>query len=242
VDRQTQRLLNSERRLQQANEELEEFAYRTSHDLRSPLISSISLLGIAESAIQKDNADKALASLGHTKNSLVKLEVLVKDILMLTQVKNVEEEAQEVDLEALLTESLDKLRHMDNFERLEISRDLKFPALLKVKKTRFVLILENLISNAVKYQDTDRETSWVKISTRKSGDDFMLRVQDNGLGVPQDQQQHLFKMFRRFHPRTSFGSGLGLYMMKKSVRILGGDITFQDPGEGSIFEVTIPLT
>jgi len=242
VEKQTYALLKSEERLQQANAELEEFAYRTSHDLRSPLVSSIGLLGLAEKAIAQGKTGKAIGSLGHTRTSLIKLETLVKDILMLTQSKNVEENAAEIDLNSVLTETLAKLQHMDNFDRLKISQDLNFKGSLNVKKTRFVLIIENLISNAVKYQDVRQNPSWVKISTHKTGQNFVLRMQDNGLGVPQDQQVNLFKMFRRFHPRTSFGSGLGLYMMKKSVNILGGDITFEDPGEGSIFEVTIPLT
>jgi CHASE1-domain containing sensor protein/two-component sensor histidine kinase len=242
VDRQTKRLLKSEERLQQANAELEEFAYRTSHDLRSPLVSSISLLSIAEKAINKGDTDKAIGSLAHTRNSLVKLETLVKDILMLTQSKNIEEEPIDVNLDSILTETLDKLQHMDNFDRLKFNRDFNFTDTFKVKKTRFILIVENLISNAIKYQDVTQNPSWVKISTNKVDQNFVLRVEDNGLGIPKDQQQNLFKMFRRFHPRTSFGSGLGLYMMNKSVNILGGDIAFMDSEKGSIFEVTIPLS
>jgi PAS domain S-box-containing protein len=232
----------AEEEIKQANAELEEFAYRTSHDLRSPLVSSIGLLGIAERAMQSDNKEKALTSLNMTQKSLQTLEVLVRDILVLTQTKNEEEEEEAVQFASLIQGAIDKIRYMDHFDRIEIQQDLKFDEELTLKKNRIILILENLLSNAVKYQDLDKEKSWVKISTIKLNETFVLQVEDNGLGVPDDQQQHLFKMFKRFHPRTAFGSGLGLYMMKKSVNILGGEITFEDSGAGSIFKVSIPLS
>lgn len=103
------------------------------------------------------------------------------------------------------------------------------------------MILENLISNAIKYQDTKRQTSYIKISTYNDGNSFVLEVEDNGLGIPEEQQDSLFTMFKRFHPRTAFGSGLGLYLMKKSADVLGGKVTFQSLEEGSIFRLNIPV-
>lgn len=226
--------------IKQANTELEEFAYRTSHDLRSPLVSSITLLGVTEKAIHADNKKKALTSLNLTQTSLKKLEELVKDLLLLTQTQHEHEEEQAIELEVLIEETLSKLKHMDNFERLHIEQDLQFSGALTGKKNRIVLIVENLISNAIKYQDITKDTSKIKISTQKIGNDFVLTVEDNGLGVPKDQQANLFKMFKRFHPRTSFGSGLGLYMMRKSAHILGGEIYFEDINAGSRFKVIIP--
>lgn len=232
----------AEAEIKQANEELEEFAYRTSHDLRSPLISSITLLGMAEKAIHDDNKKMALTSVSHSQNSLQKLEVLVKDILVLTQTKNEQEEDKAVDVSALIDEAIDKLRYMENFERLDIQLDLAFSDALKTKRNRVSLIVENLISNAVKYQDLSKKTSFLKIATYKSDDNFVMVFEDNGLGIPKDQQHKMFEMFKRFHPRTSFGTGLGLYMMKKSADILGGEIRFEDSDEGALFKLLIPLT
>lgn len=231
----------AEKEIKQANAELEEFAYRTSHDLRSPLVSSLGLLGRAEKAIHADNTDKALVSLGFAHKSLSKLEALVKDILVLTQTKNVDEEKVPIDFEDLLNETLDKFRHMDHFERLDIRQDFGFPGTLLAKKSRVVLIVENLISNAVKYQDMEKEGAFIKVSTFNEHNRFVLSIQDNGMGIPKDQQGNLFQMFKRFHPKTSFGSGLGLYMIKKSAVILGANIYFEDSGDGSIFKIEIPL-
>lgn len=232
----------AEEEIQQANAELEEFAYRTSHDLRSPLVSSLGLLGRAEKAIHADNNDKALLSLGFAQNSLSKLEALVKDILVLTQTKSIDEQEVDINFEDILNDALDKLRHMDNFERLDIQQNLKFPGTLVAKRSRVVLIVENLISNAIKYQDLDKKGAFIRISTYDSHNNFVLSIQDNGLGVPKNQQDNLFKMFKRFHPKTSFGSGLGLYMIKKSTTILGAEVYYEDPGDGSIFKLEIPIT
>ena len=225
-----------------ANTELEEFAYRTSHDLRSPLVSSIGLLNITEESIRSNNNDMAFESLAHAQKSLQTLEKLVTDILLLTRIKNEEEDETVIDLEFLIASSLDKFKHMDHFERLDVQQDFRFSNTFSTKKSRFTLIVENMISNVIKYQDLEKDNPFIKISTYKEANNFVMEVHDNGLGVPKNQQDNLFKMFKRFHPKTSFGSGLGLYMMKKSAGILGGQIYFEDPGDGSVFKLKIPLT
>ncbi len=227
-------------KLKETNEELEEFAYRTSHDLRSPLVSSIGLLDVAREAIEDRRSELALESLQHTRRSLKKLETLVKDILSLTQTKNSSERAQRIDVEALINESISKLSHMENFERLEMQMDLKFEAPVVLKRGRIALIVENLISNAIKYQDVSEATSFVRIVTRAERGNFVLEVMDNGLGVPPEHRPKLFKMFRRFHSRVAFGSGLGLYLMKKSAEVLGGDLAFEELGKGAKFKLSIP--
>lgn len=232
----------AEEKIKQGNAELEEFSYRTSHDLRSPLVSSISLLEIAEDSLGAGDMDTAFESLGHVKKSLRKLEGLVRDILQLTRTKNADEKEEVIDLEALTDETLDRFGHLENFERLEFQKDFQFSATLYAKKSRVVLIIENLISNAIKYQDLGKEASFVKVSAFKKGESLVVTVADNGLGVPEGQRENLFKMFKRFHPKVSFGSGLGLYMMKKSADILGGELSYESVSDGSLFRLEIPLS
>ena len=70
---------------------------------------------------------------------------------------------------------------------------------------------------------------------------IQLTITDNGLGIPEKFRENLFGMFKRFHPKTAFGSGLGLYMVKKSVEKIGGKIHYKDTGNGSAFTVSIPI-
>lgn len=239
VERRTKKLQETEVSLRQANEELEEFSYRTSHDLRSPLVSAIGLLTVVESAIKEKDKETALESVRHIRNSLNKLEVLVKDILALTKAKSVEENTQKVSLEKIVNDALLKFSNLDNFERLSITKSFEYPNDLLTQKSRLILIVENLISNAIKYQDVNKPESFIKISTYKKDTEFVFEVEDNGLGIPEDKQEKLFTMFKRFHSRVSFGSGLGLYMMKKSALVLGGDVSFEDNGHSTIFKFKI---
>ena len=220
--------------------ELEEFSYRTSHDLRSPLVSSIGLLNLAQENIDDEDYDAAKRSMLLVKTSLTKLETLVQDILELAKTKNMDEPPEEVSVERIIDDALQKFTYMENFENLDIKKNLNFTGFFKTRKTRIMLILENLISNAVKYQDTQKDSSFLKISTFSNEGNIVFEIEDNGLGIPKKQQKHMFVMFKRFHPRVSFGSGLGLYMMKKSADILNGEILFEDTGGGSKFTLIIP--
>ncbi len=227
--------------LKQANAELEEFAYRTSHDLRSPIVSSLGLIRMIKQSTSVDVPKTTLESIGHIESSLIKLESLIKDILSLTHTKNAKEEDKPIDIELLIDEALSKFAHMDGFARLEIRKDLRFKEPIMFKPSRITLIIENLISNAVKYQDNTESTPYIAIRTYAQRGRFVLDVEDNGLGIDEDQQSKMFQMFKRFHPKTSFGSGLGLYMMKKSADILGGEVIYINKAKGAHFQFSVPL-
>ncbi len=235
------RLKKSNIELAAANTELEEFAYRTSHDLRSPIVSSISLLSIATEALQQNDIKLASQSLDLAHNSLSKLEVLVKEILILNEIKNKEEEYQAVDAAEIITESLNKFSDLENMRNITVETDFAYKGTLKTKKTKFRAITENLISNAIKYYDPAKKKPYIKISTYKKSGSFILQVKDNGLGIPPEKKEKLFTMFTRLHPKSSFGSGLGLYMAKKSADAINADIRFKSHGDGSIFELEVPL-
>jgi signal transduction histidine kinase len=227
--------------LEKANAELEEFAYRTSHDLRSPLLSSIGLLGIGVKAINAGNQEKALTSLRHVSDSLNRLAKLIEDILNVSKANNFVEEEKPLLIADLLDEVMLSLANMDGFERLRLNRDLQFIGAFNSQPQRLTRVLENLLSNAVKYQNADAPESFITVRTYPRGDCLMLEIQDNGLGIPEAQQAKMFTMFNRFHPKVSYGSGLGLYMVKKSVEALNGTITYTSLAKGSLFTLCLPL-
>lgn len=228
--------------LQAANTELEEFAYRTSHDLRSPLVSSIGLLTATEEMLAAETNNKdIIKSLRLVKKSLTKLEILVRDILALTHLKGSEETLKDIDFEKLVTESLENFRYMENFDRLKIKTSYQSNQKAKAYRSRVRLIVENLITNAIKYQDLDKKESFIEISTYENADQLVFQIKDNGIRIPDEKQGQIFEMFTRFHPKQSYGSGLGLYMVKKSANIIEADIVFEDTKSGSCFKLIIPL-
>lgn len=229
------------RDLRHANEELEEFAYRTSHDLRSPIISSVALLGLADEAIRDGNTDVASSSISHAQKSLSKLEVLISDILTLTQIGSANEADVFLNISDVIDDAISKLDHADGFEKLSIARDISFAGEISTKPSRLKLILENLISNAAKYQDPEEDNPTLKISCYSVADQLYLEFSDNGLGISEEYRHQIFDMFKRFHPKVAEGTGLGLYLMKRSARVLDGEISYRPLEKGSLFRLIIPM-
>lgn len=230
---------NAEQELLQVNQELEQFAYRTSHDLRSPLVSSIGLLSYIDQEIPKDNK-RLNKSVSIVKKSLTGLETLVADILELTKARKLKEDEKLIDIDHIIQNTCEKLSHMENYGRIKFDKKLEFDGKLFSQPNQIILIIENLVSNAIKYQDLDKKLPFVKIFTYEKNSNFIFEIVDNGLGIPKDKQGDLFSMFHRFHPRVSFGSGLGMYMIKKSIDAINGKIEYEDTDTGSTFRVIIP--
>jgi len=229
-----------EEKLLNANSELEEFAYRTSHDLRSPIVSTISLLKVAKESLVREDYDTVNKCFTHSDKSLRKLEILIRDILKLTEAKNCEESIEVLDLEMMVKDAFDGIDQLEGFEDFDCRVNLHHSIPLVSKKTRVNMILENLISNSIKYRNPENNNPYISIESYIEGSNFILSVSDNGLGIPENQQHKLFKMFNRFHPKVAFGSGLGLYLMKKSAEVLGGDIRHVNQAQGTMFTLIIP--
>ena len=240
ISRDISHIKRTEEALTAANQELEEFAYRTSHDLRSPLISSRKLLSIIQEELQQGEIDTAIRYSGIVGDSLNKLQQLVTDILNLATVNHGEVTPEQIDLAEAVDDSLNRFSSMENFERVKFEFDFQHQHNVWLPKTYFVLILENLLSNTIKYQDPNQSSSVVKLTTYSEPNSFVLCIEDNGLGIPVASQSKLFSMFKRFHPKTAYGSGLGLYMVNKTVIKLGGEITYHALEKGSKFRVKLP--
>ncbi len=241
VFRDITRRKQAEGELLAANAELEEFAYRTSHDLRSPLVSSVELLNLTRRFYDEGDQEQALFSLTMAQQGLRRLDALVQSILQLTRTKKLEEQRSRVDFAELIDAALKKMSHLPGFARLRIQTDIDVPAEIWLMRSRMELIAENLISNAIKYQDPEQPEPVIRISARVDGRRFVFSVEDNGLGVPEGQQDKLFSMFKRLHSDVSYGSGLGLYMVKKSAEVMGGTIRYQPGKVGACFQLEILL-
>ena len=98
--------------------------------------------------------------------------------------------------------------------------------------------LENLISNAIKYSDQSKDRPSISITYTRNDKDVTFSVEDNGIGIPKEHQSKMFGMFNRFHPKVAFGSGLGMYLMKKSAKTIGAALSYEDTGSGSKFTLT----
>jgi PAS domain S-box-containing protein len=230
-----------ERDILDANAELEEFSYRTSHDLRSPIASSLGLMSIIQDMIRQGaGLAEVQPVLMRVDQSLRKLDLLIQNIILLTRTKVMDEPDSTISVAGAVRETLDRLRQMDGSRFSIVHIDIPDTMTVRKKASRFQIILDNLLSNAVKYRDPQERTPEIFIRASSAKGRFVLSVADNGLGIPAGNEAQLFHMFKRFHPQHAQGSGLGLYILRKSVEYLGGTVAYRRLDKGSIFTVTLP--
>ena len=228
-----------QKQLERSNRELTEFSFRVSHDLRSPVASCRGMVEIVEDAV--DDKDFAVAAevTQRMGRALEKLDVLIGDIIAVTRnnVSSMDADHERVNIKILLTDTLEELSALPNFDKCKIELNVSEDLTPQVQKLYLQQIVQNLLSNAIKYANVSEtsHTPTVSISSSKKGKKVKLVVDDNGLGIPESCREKVFGMFMRFHPKISQGSGLGLYLTKQNAFALGGDLQYQPLTRGSRF-------
>jgi signal transduction histidine kinase len=231
-------LLEDERdKLRKTNKELDSFLYSTSHDLRAPLAS---VLGIANIAKYEVSDEKALQLFSMIENRAKKLDAVIGDILNLARSKKMELKIEVVDLNRIIEEVFSDVKVTAQQNNVELKYQGEGNNFLNSDKNQLKIILGNLVSNAVKYQNPEEPNPIVEVKLRKDARKISILVSDNGIGIPEHSQPKIFEMFYRASLATE-GTGLGLYIAKEAVQKLGGEITFtSEEGTGTTFKITLP--
>lgn len=227
--------------LTQANDELSQFAYRTSHDLKSPITSTKGLARFIIQDIDRGELTNAKNDTQRIINLMEKLEVLVLGILGLTEADADIESTTEIDFKQILAEIDERQSDLIENYRCEVIKNINTDKPVYGSQVRLTQILDNLISNGIKYSNTDKKNAFVKIDIKTESDYCLIVVSDNGLGIPDDRKHEVFQMFKRFHPDVSFGSGLGMSIVKKHVKKMNGEVIMKTSANGSQFTITFPI-
>jgi signal transduction histidine kinase len=223
--------------LVQRNYELDSFVYRASHDLKAPLNSLMGLIDILGNETQDSNI---LMYLGLMDKSVVKLDTFIRNLTDFSRINRLQIKYTKVDFNQLVDEISESLRYMEHSARVEKSVKIAPGKPLYADGFHIGIVLSNLISNAIKYQDHSKEQARVDISVEVDEEKAVIVVEDNGMGIPKEYQDRIFELFFRAS-NQSFGSGLGLYITRNAVEKMDGTISFEsEPGEGTRFTVTIP--
>jgi signal transduction histidine kinase len=239
----TIRQLNTaNRKLKSANDELTEFSYRISHDLRAPIASSLGLTQIISESLEESEFDEASEATERVSKAMIRLDELITDVITVSKNKTLEVADEAVEVFSMVDDILERHSHLPEFERIRIKNEVDPTLAVAVKKVFLKQSLENLISNAIKYSDPNEDVSKLVIRASLLDERCSISVADNGIGIPHQSRGELFEMFKRFHPRQSFGSGLGLYLVKQNVARIDGSITFEPLPKGSIFKIQFPIT
>jgi two-component system sensor kinase FixL len=229
-------LKSTNQKVESINQELKDFAYIVSHDLKAPL-RGIKTLTDWISNDYKDKLDKD----GQEQMSLLSARVgrmhkLIDGILQYSKVGRVKEEAAQVNVSALIPEIIDMVAPPDNIT-VEVEPELP---IVEYEKTSIVQVFQNLLSNAVKYMD--KPQGRIRIGCAEEGDFWVFSVADNGPGIEEKHFERIFRIFQTLAPRDQFEStGIGLTVIKKIIELHGGKIWVEsEVGQGSTFFFTLP--
>ncbi len=228
----------TEKLLEQKNEELESFAYTAAHDLKEPLRMISSFMGLLKSKYggQLDEAANKYVDFAITGSS--RMNQLITDLLDYAMVGSDQAPYIEIDPAALL---LDIISMNDSYVSAK-SATINWASLpvIRGQKTPIQLLFQNLVINGLKYQPVGG-IPVIKISGQELEDYWMFSVEDNGIGIPEEYHQKIFQVFSRLHSKDKYaGTGMGLATCKKIVELHGGKIwVVSKEGEGSCFYFTI---
>ena len=229
-------LIRTNTELLKTNAELDRFVYSVSHDLRSPLTSIIGLISFIEEESQETDT---LEHIGMIKNSVHRLDEFIKNILIYSRNNRTGLDIVPIQLLKTTTEIVDSLKSMKEAENVRFYIDIKEKHPFFSDQLRLNTLLENLISNAIKYHKTDQNDSFIKIIGHTNQDKLILSITDNGIGISPENHNKIFDMFFRISGDKN-GTGIGLYIVKETIQILRGSIQVHSKkGKGSTFNITL---
>ncbi|MDO7874920.1 PAS domain-containing protein [Hymenobacter sp. ASUV-10] len=226
-------------RLTHTNADLDTFVYTASHDLKAPISNIEGLLDALREYLPVDSAEPMVPRLlSMMQDSVARFQQTVAHLTDVSRLQH-EQEAEAVNLPALVEDVRLDLGPLIATTQARLLLDVETCPTVYFSVKNLRSILYNLLSNALKYRSPDR-TPEVQLRATCTETLVQLEVQDNGLGLSEQQQGRLFALFRRLHTHVE-GSGVGLYMLKRIVENAGGSIRVQsEPNAGSTFTVTLP--
>ncbi len=225
--------------LKQANEELQQFAYITSHDLKEPL----RMIGSFSQVIQQNYAAKlggeSTMYFRYINDGVTRMNALLDALLQYATIGKVDIEAEDVDIAEVVGIAKDNL-HVKITETFGNVLCGVLPTVTSMQSL-LVQLFQNLIGNALKFNKLDSRPI-VLINAEDKRDHWLFSVEDNGIGIDAEHADRIFVIFQRLHGRDKYeGTGIGLSICQKIVHQLGGKIWVESaPQKGATFFFTLP--
>lgn len=223
--------------LQQVNRELDQFVYSISHDLRAPLTS---VMGLVELSKYETEHEKLNVYHDMMERSLKKLDRFIHDILDFSRNSRLELEYERIDFHKIVNDIFEGLEFSHSTTNVRRTIEVDLGSAVYSDRRRLTVVLNNLISNSVKYADLSKEQPYVAVHVSGDQNSFQLSVSDNGQGIADKFKESVFKMFFRASQNAK-GSGLGLYIVKETVQMLSGKISLDSIVDlGTTVKIEVP--
>lgn len=213
----------SNKELVKTNKELDRFVYSVSHDLRSPLTSILGLI----SFIEEDSREPdTLEHIKMIRASIHRLDEFIGNILSYSQNNRTTLVTQNIPIKQTINEVISTVRNIKEANGITFNIDIDERQPFYSNWHRFNTVLENLVSNAIKYHTKEVSGRYVNFNGTTNKKEFKLRISDNGIGIDPKFHEKIFEMFYRL-PGDTEGSGLGLYIVKETLEKMQGTIEIE---------------
>tara|TARA_R110002074_G_scaffold375113_3_gene551673 strand:+ start:14307 stop:17771 length:3465 start_codon:yes stop_codon:yes gene_type:complete len=223
--------------LKKTNSELDSFVYSASHELRAPLAS---ILGLIQLILMEEQEPQLALHLNMMVKSIERLDDFIKDIIEYSRNKHVEIKLETINFTNLLEITLESLWYLENMSKIKVKISIDDKIDFASDNKRISILLNNFISNAIKYHDITKKAPSIWITIKTSKKEAIIEIKDNGLGMAEEQLDKIFDMFYRISSQI-MGSGIGLFIVKEVLGKLNGTIEVKSVlGEGSTFTLKIP--
>lgn len=239
VESRTNSLKVSNDRLNESVKELNEFNRILSHDLKEPLRG---VIGFTQLAI-RDIDDKAKVNehLSYVNKSGTQLSALIDDVIEYRNIDYIDLRVKdEIEVQPIFNSLVSEIQ--SNFPQREISLKINKNVIIDCHKEAMKIVFKRLIENSIKYNENTKLI--LDVNYTLIDDNHVFEIKDNGIGIPQQYQDHVFGMFQRLHNRETYsGSGLGLNIVYKTLKKINGNISIvsSEVGLGTTFRVSIPV-
>ena len=234
----TKQLEMANQELRRANLELENFIYRSSHDIRGPLVRLVGLSHVALLDIKDEKAREYFRMLYDAAQQLTEIFDRLK---VVSQINDMDVLSVPINIPSMLKTILDRIKFMDGFDGIEIIEEIE-PFEWESDPILLEMIIQNLLENSVRFRKKfTEEKNFIRISMKEIANAVYISIVDNGIGIKNENIQHIYQMFSKA-ARDHQNLGLGLYIVKQAVEKLRGSVSLKNNEDGlTEFEVCVPL-
>lgn len=232
------KIIEQNEKLQLINAGLDKFVFNVTHDLRSPLASIMGLINLMDD--ESDPVQMKAYTL-MIKESLEKQDRFINEMLTFIKSKHTGVSKGECSLSSIVDNVIAQNSYHNGGKRVNFYKELELTQ-IQSDALKLQVILNNLVSNSIKYSDARKPEQWVKVKSYRADEVAVIEVEDNGLGIRQKDQERIFDKFYMSGDNKK-SSGIGLYLVKDAVTELNGKIEVRsEPGVCSKFRVIIPFS
>jgi PAS domain S-box-containing protein len=219
-----------------SNQQLDQVIYKTTHDLKAPLMSALGLVNLAEKASEEEKS----RYIEMIKKSLLKLDSFIEEMNDFFRNEKLAVQREQIDIKELLKEELEDLNNLPQARNVSVVFEVESGSAFYSDTLRVKTVLTNILSNAIKYSDPKKIESFIRISVLLNEEFCQIRIVDNGIGIDSKFQDKIFDLFFRATTHSQ-GTGIGLFIVKDTIQKLKGTIEVKSVlGEGTTFIIRIP--